>query len=67
MKNAINYYYSLYPDDIYQTEKGYYFILNQTRYFFTKYLGDTKEIQKIYDMPHAPFKSKFLCSSNNIK
>ncbi len=50
MKNAINYYYSLYPDDIYQTEKGYYFILNQTRYFFTKYLGDTKEIQKIYDM-----------------
>ena len=50
MKNAINYYYSLYPDDIYQTENGYYFILNQTRYFFTKYLGDTKEIQKIYDM-----------------
>ena len=50
MKNAINYYYNLYPENIHQIEKGYYFIINKTRYFLTKYLGDTKDIQKIYDM-----------------
>lgn len=50
MKNAINYYYNLYPDNIHQTEKGYYFFINKTRYFLTKYLGDPKEIQKIYNM-----------------
>ena len=50
MKNAINYYYGLYPENIHQTEKGYYFNVNQTRYFLTKYLGDLKEIKQIYDM-----------------
>ena len=50
MKNAINYYYNLYPENIHQTEKGYYFIINNTRYFLIKYLGDLKEIQSIYEM-----------------
>lgn len=50
MKNVINYYYSLYPDNIHQTEKGYYFIINQTRYILTKYLDDPKNIQEIYEM-----------------
>ena len=50
MKNIINYYYNLYPENIHQTEKGYYFIINQSRYFFTKYLDDPREIKKIYDM-----------------
>ena len=48
MKNAINYYYNLYPNNIHQTEKGYYFSINQTRYFLLKYLDEPKEIQKIY-------------------
>lgn len=50
MKNAINYYYNLYPENIHQTEKGYYFVINQTRYFLIKYIGDPKDIQKIYEM-----------------
>lgn len=50
MKNAINYYYNLYPSDIHQTEKGYYFIIDQTRYFFTKYKENLNDIKKIYDM-----------------
>ena len=49
MKNAINYYYNLYPENIHQTEKGYYFIINNTRYFLIKYLGDLKEIQSFSD------------------
>lgn len=50
MKNAINYYYNLYPNDIHQTEKGYYFFINNTRYFLTKYLDDPKIIQNIYNI-----------------
>ena len=49
MKNAINYYYNLYPENIHQTENGYYFVVNATRYFLTKYLGETKNIEKIYN------------------
>ena len=50
MKNAINYYYNLYPDTIYQTKKGYYFNIKNYRYILTKYEEDIKDIQKIYDM-----------------
>lgn len=50
MKNAINYYYNLYPENIHQTKKGYYFTVNKTRYFLTKYLEEPKDIQKIYSM-----------------
>ena len=59
MKNAINYYYNLYPDNIYQIEKGYYFTINKTRYFLTKYLEDPKDIQKIYNMHLNLLKQNF--------
>ncbi len=49
MKNAINYYYNLFPDNIHQTEKGFYFIVNKIRYILIKYSKDIKDIQKIYD------------------
>ena len=52
MKNAINYYYNLYPENIHQTEKGYYFIVNQTRYFLIKYFfnssNDLRNTSKLY-------------------
>ena len=50
MKNVINYYYNLYPDSIHQTDKGYYFIVNDQRYFLTKYQDDINNIKNIYDM-----------------
>ena len=59
MKNAINYYYNLYPNNIHQTEKGYYFSINQTRYFLLKYLDEPKEIQKIYNMHLNLLNQKF--------
>ena len=49
MKNVINYYYNLYPNTIHQTDKGYYFIVNNQRYFFTKYQGNINDIKNIYD------------------
>ena len=50
MKNVINYYYNLYPDNIHQTDQGYFFIANDQRYFLTKYQGDINNIKNIYDM-----------------
>ena len=50
MKNVINYYYNLYPDNIHQTDQGYFFIANDQRYFLTKYQGDSNNIKNIYDM-----------------
>lgn len=50
MKNVINYYYTLYPENIFQNKDEYYFFINNTRYTFTEYKEDIKEIDKIYNM-----------------
>ena len=50
MKNVINYYYNLYPENIFQSSEEYYFFVNNIRYTFIKYLGDVLEINKIYNM-----------------
>lgn len=49
MKNALNYYYNLYPDKIYQTKDEYYFFIYNIRYSFIKYKEDIKDIKKIYE------------------
>ena len=49
MKNVINYYYNLYPENIYQKEEEYYFFINNIRYTFIEYKEDIKEIDKIYN------------------
>lgn len=50
MKNVINYYYTLYPENIFQNKDEYYFFINNTRYTFIEYKEDIKEIDKIYNM-----------------
>ena len=50
MKNVINYYYNLYPDNIFQNAQGYYFYINETRYIFIKYDKEIAKINKIYNM-----------------
>lgn len=50
MKNVINYYYTLYPENIFQNKDEYYFFINNTRYIFIEYKEDIKEIDKIYNM-----------------
>ncbi len=49
MKNAVNYYYGLYPNKIYQTKKEYYFFIYNIRYSLIKYKEELKDIKKIYD------------------
>ena len=50
MKNVINYYYNLYPENIFQNKDEYYFFINNIRYTFIEYKEDIKEIDKIYNM-----------------
>ena len=50
MKNVINYYYNLYPENIFQNTSGYYFYINNIRYVFIKYYKDISEINNIYNM-----------------
>ena len=50
MKNVINYYYNLYPENIFQNKDEYYFFINNIRYTFIEYKEDLKEIDKIYNM-----------------
>lgn len=49
MKNVINFYYNLYPENIFQTMRGYYFFIGKWRYFFVQYLDDIDEVKQIYD------------------
>ena len=50
MKNVINYYYNLYPENIFQNKEEYYFFVNNIRYSLIKYLEDINDINKIYNM-----------------
>ena len=46
MKNAINYYYNLYPINIYQNDRLYKFSLENTDYYLVPYNNDLKQ-QKV--------------------
>lgn len=50
MKSAINYYYNLSFNDIYQNKRYYYFDSKDFRYFFIKYGGDPEKIPNIYNL-----------------
>lgn len=47
MKNAINYYYQLYPLDIHQKDKKFIFSIDDTEYVLIPYIDDVKRIGRI--------------------
>lgn len=47
MKNAINYYYQLYPLDIHQKDKKFIFSIDDTEYVLIPYIDDVKRIERI--------------------
>lgn len=50
MKNVINYFYNLVPDNIHQGIGQYYFDISGFRYYLVKYDGNFDNLKKIYDM-----------------
>lgn len=49
MKNAIQYYYNLYPDDIHQKKSRCSFTYNQEKYVLMLYSDDISLVKVIYD------------------
>ena len=49
MKNAINYYYNIYPENIYETKHHHYFFIDNVRYTLIK-CEEIEEINRIYNM-----------------
>lgn len=50
MKNIINYFYNMYPNQIHQTPNNYYFIIDGATYFLFKCPYDEKQITDIYNL-----------------
>lgn len=50
MKNALNYYYDLYPNDIYIKDKMYKFIYNNEYYTLLDITNNTKDLNEIYNL-----------------
>lgn len=50
MKNAIQYYYNLTPNDIHQKDDIYYFKINNERFFVYPLLRNDKELNSIYQI-----------------
>ena len=50
MKNVINYYYNLYPENIHQNNNMYYFYLLGDKYFFIIYSRPREDIGAIYEL-----------------
>ena len=45
MKETIKYFYNVYPDKIYEIENGCYFFINEYKYYFVKYSGNTNNLE----------------------
>lgn len=50
MKNAINYYYNLYPINIYQNDRLYKFSVESVDYYLVPYNNDLKQLNVVYEL-----------------
>lgn len=53
MKNAINYYYDLFPDDIHQTKDYYTFLVNNVSYLFLPYKRNLDDLSSLYQFSQS--------------
>ena len=61
MKNAINYYYDLYPINVYQNEKVCKFSLNNVDYCLLQYNYDEKKLNNIFEIHNIVRKYNIYC------
>jgi len=61
MKNAINYYYHLYPVNIYQNEKQYKFVINDFEYYLVPYNFEIKRLPLTYEIHEYIRKYNIYC------
>lgn len=61
MKNAINYYYHLYPVNIYQNEKQYKFLIDDLEYYLVPYNFDLKQLSLAYEIYEYIWQYNIYC------
>lgn len=49
MKSAINFYYNLYPDEVFSQDNFYYFFIDEDKYYFVPFNNDEKVVDLIYN------------------
>lgn len=50
MNNYINYYYNIYPDNIYEQNKIFYFTLGNEKYYFVMFNRPTNDARYLYQL-----------------
>lgn len=60
MKEAIKYYYNVYPKEISELDNGYYFFYNDFKYYFVKYNGDVSGIDLLVKMSNDLYNKNIL-------
>lgn len=63
MKNAINYFYNLYPDKIYKEKNHYYFYLDDIKLCIYKFERNIIEINELVRVSNELYKNKILVST----
>ena len=61
MKNALNYYYNLYPTSIHQINDSYKCYINNEEYLLTPYHNDIKLINKVYALSNYLLDNNIPC------
>lgn len=61
MKNALNYYYNLYPSSIHQVNKDFRCYLNDSEYVLIMYDKDPVNIEIIYEMSNQLLQNNIPC------
>ena len=61
MKNAINYYYGLNPEEIHQINKIYKFQIQNYNYILEPFKRDMQELSEIYKLHEFIFQSGYYC------
>ena len=61
VKNAIQYYYNLFPNDVHQTGKNYHFTIDGFQYFLVIYERSKEELTQIYELHTQLLKKGIYC------
>lgn len=72
MKNVVNYFYNLFPENIYQKNKKFFFSVDNVMYVLMQYHGDLKRLEKNQyivdklDYYHIPYNQLIKNNMNSL-
>lgn len=61
MKNAIQYYYGLYPNDVHQSNGAYQFQINEAFYYLTPYYRSMEELPELVKISTQLYQKNIFC------